>query len=1009
MGRLTLKVLSSVVVLSLTACGEDNYPQGICEPGEQQSCACLYGVLGYQVCSADQSGWDACQCPNDGRDIPQVSSDLPEDSMGVQDAHTISDTVPSDTLADSDASIDCAQICLTTECGPRSGCDCGTDACGPSQICVGNQCQDPPDVVIDQKVVFLHPETLQNSLTSGTRTTLIGRTQAMRDQIALIKSGSVLVSEFVGVNESGRQFRGFLKKAIDVDSTVQDQVTFTEIDAKLTDAVISGSVVQRIPINASTLSASPSMFRSSAPPLSGFDLVNLDGTKLVDTKIGGVNALVEISEGSVRFDPQLEIQLVVKGGRVERFRVEVIGDISLDLALRALVTGSISNADFATRLWPPPASPPFTVTLTQFIGVCPICVPIVEVIELGLHGGVGLSASAVVESTAGVEASSRLSFGLDYQSNQGTGNWTVIADQGFKWDYTEPQFKSQATLDARVWIRPTVAVMFYGVLGPELEVEPALNLRALVPPFQWRLDAELGGRVSCNFEIPVLDIGLKAGPYDLFKKKWEIASGCGTNTCMDNNWTGGTRCDGDTSWVQCGLGTLVPCAVVVDRSTCESPRPFCAGSQCVQCLKDSDCGSGKTCSGNTCSGPTCSGVCCNADGSFKPSTTICNPALRKEFRCESTACGGDAQSRTIQKYCSGLSGACDGVEKEASAGWQDDAPCSTSQVCETDNSTFSRCKTCSEGCLNGSCVTATCGDGTCNGTETKSTCCNDCGCNSGYTCVSNVCKADCGNGTCESSKGETCSTCPGDCGCGSGTVCVSGQCKSCGAYGQPCCGSSCNTGFTCSSGTCGCASGQNYCSGSCRSNSAQYCGSSCAVCDTLYQSCSASGTCTAQCTKDSGELMKCSTNDSTGCAYKLAEFADECDSWRTMSTASRIYPGGEYDYYEFWLASTAYTCAVDPRVEVTNNSGQALTVCLWWRDTDGSPANPSVSCKDGSSNNTHNTSDNSWWNGANGCCLTSSSSSFAFGFTVNDDPGIVMMRFTGTKSSCGTYTFRYRM
>ena len=35
-----------------------------------------------------------------------------------------------------------------------------------------------------------------------------------------------------------------------------------------------------------------------------------------------------------------------------------------------------------------------------------------------------------------------------------------------------------------------------------------------------------------------------------------------------------------------------------------------------------------------------------------------------------------------------------------------------------------------------------CGDGTCNGAETCSSCSNDCGCASGYSCVSETCTAD---------------------------------------------------------------------------------------------------------------------------------------------------------------------------------------------------------------------------------------------------------------------------
>ena len=56
------------------------------------------------------------------------------------------------------------------------------------------------------------------------------------------------------------------------------------------------------------------------------------------------------------------------------------------------------------------------------------------------------------------------------------------------------------------------------------------------------------------------------------------------------------------------------------------------------------------------------------------------------------------------------------------------------------------CGTCasSDSCKSGACVAnATCGDGTCNGTETKSTCCKDCGCSGDNVCRSNACEPPC--------------------------------------------------------------------------------------------------------------------------------------------------------------------------------------------------------------------------------------------------------------------------
>ena len=84
---------------------------------------------------------------------------------------------------------------------------------------------------------------------------------------------------------------------------------------------------------------------------------------------------------------------------------------------------------------------------------------------------------------------------------------------------------------------------------------------------------------------------------------------------------------------------------------------------------------------------------------------------------------------------------------------------------------------------------AICGDGTCNGSETCSTCSQDCG----------SCPPACGDGTCEGN--ETCTNCPDDCGsCGGGNSC-SGTCRSvvnnCGEYGEDPGSGTCPPGLTC--------------------------------------------------------------------------------------------------------------------------------------------------------------------------------------------------------------------
>ena len=71
---------------------------------------------------------------------------------------------------------------------------------------------------------------------------------------------------------------------------------------------------------------------------------------------------------------------------------------------------------------------------------------------------------------------------------------------------------------------------------------------------------------------------------------------------------------------------------------------------------------------------------------------------------------------------------------------------------------------------------ASCGDGACNGGENESSCCRDCGCASGYSCMGSGCVPDpsCGDGACNGE--ESPASCCGDCGCASGYSCSGASC-----------------------------------------------------------------------------------------------------------------------------------------------------------------------------------------------------------------------------------------
>lgn len=140
------------------------------------------------------------------------------------------------------------------------------------------------------------------------------------------------------------------------------------------------------------------------------------------------------------------------------------------------------------------------------------------------------------------------------------------------------------------------------------------------------------------------------------------------------------------------------------RQTCPSSTPHCAGSACVQCRNDADCGNGKHCDPNTSRCLECltDSHCattldcrvsrCGAAGacvvSNAPARTSCGPQdssiCTADGRC--VQCLDAAQCRTPKAQCNTLSNVC--VECTASS------HCSAGSACTLQN-------TCEKSCGNG--------------------------------------------------------------------------------------------------------------------------------------------------------------------------------------------------------------------------------------------------------------------------------------------------------------------
>lgn len=275
------------------------------------------------------------------------------------------------------------------------------------------------------------------------------------------------------------------------------------------------------------------------------------------------------------------------------------------------------------------------------------------------------------------------------------------------------------------------------------------------------------------------------------------------SACKNQTCTLGATC---YSLQSGGTICMKPCT---NNSACSS-----TGGKCYQlgqqnfclCTQDSECLSGQGCNksvlgssgGGACapkssSSTTCeSGYDCQDAGGSGSTLKICQP---KPTRKVGETCGGSTQVcldglTCIRTSSSSQNGVCiencpqdqkcvnggqcviQGGNNSLFCGCSTDSQCGSGQYC---NKVFGQLGLCAAG------SPPNCGNGTCDTAkgENCSSCASDCKCPSGQTCNSGTCQgaqSDCGNGTCDTAKGENCSTCAADCKCPSGQVCSNGTC-----------------------------------------------------------------------------------------------------------------------------------------------------------------------------------------------------------------------------------------
>jgi hypothetical protein len=210
---------------------------------------------------------------------------------------------------------------------------------------------------------------------------------------------------------------------------------------------------------------------------------------------GGIEKL-ELKTAFLDFDPTLDFSATYSGFSLQSFRGVVDG--TLDLRFTGVLEAETSTT-LVKQFEIVDVTRPFWLQIGA--------VPVIGYVDLTLHAGLEVKATAKGSIEAGFTNLHSVQVGATYAAATG---WQGVFQSQRTFDATEPSLgegtlSGQIDLETKLSFKPEFKIIFYGVIGPFANVEPYGQTTITFGTSSCGFDSKAGVDSEIGFTIPFLD------------------------------------------------------------------------------------------------------------------------------------------------------------------------------------------------------------------------------------------------------------------------------------------------------------------------------------------------------------------------------------------------------------------------------------------------------------------------------------------------------------------------